>query len=464
LKPAIDLTGKRVLVVGLARTGIATALFCAARGAHVTASEERPESEVAEAAEKLRAAGCALELGGHTQKTFIEQDLIVPSPGVPQELPQLAAARAQEIPIWSEIELAWRFLHGRMVAITGSNGKTTTTSLVGHILETAGTPVIVAGNIGTPLISRVGESSDSTVTVAEVSSFQLEGIRDLRPDVGVLLNLTPDHLDRHASFEAYSRAKARMFENQTEQDAAVLNADDANAAQYAPSRPQLYWFSRTKHVSAGACLRGDQAIFRRDGTETVLLRRDEIGLRGEHNVENVLAAACAAMLVGATPSAVATGVATFAGVEHRLEFVAEINGVSYFNDSKATNVDATLKALDAFPAGLLVILGGKDKGSDYGILRKPLRDRARMVLLIGAAAEKIESQLRGAVPVVRAGTLERAVELASESAHPGETVLLAPACASFDQFKSYEHRGRVFKQLVRHLAEKAAADQAARKA
>jgi len=456
LKPAIELSGKRVLVVGLARTGIATALFCAARGAHVTASESRPESEVAEAAAKLRAAGCTLEFGGHMERTFVQQDLIVPSPGVPQELPQLEAARAQEIPIWSEIELAWRFLHGRMVAITGSNGKTTTTSLAGHILETAGIPVIVAGNIGTPLISRVEESSDSTVTVAEVSSFQLESIRDLRPDVGVLLNLTPDHLDRHASFEAYSRAKARMFENQTEEDAAVINADDANATQYAPSRPQLYWFSRTKHVSSGAFLRGDQAIFRRDGAETVLLRREEIGLRGEHNVENVLAAACAALLVGATPSAVATGVATFAGVEHRLEFVAEINGVNYFNDSKATNVDATLKALDAFPTGLLVILGGKDKGSDYGILRQPLRARARTVFLIGAAAEKIESQLRGAVPAVRAGTLERAVELASASAHPGETVLLAPACASFDQFKSYEHRGRVFKQLVRRLEEKAA--------
>jgi UDP-N-acetylmuramoylalanine--D-glutamate ligase len=453
LKPAVDLTGKRVLVVGLARTGIATALFCATRGAHVTASEERPENEVAEAVEKLRAAGCALELGGHTERTFVEQDLIVPSPGVPPEMPQLAAARAEGIPIWSEIELAWRFLRGRMVAITGSNGKTTTTSLVAHILESAGVPVIVAGNIGTPLISRVSESSDSTIAVTEVSSFQLECIRDLRPDVGVLLNLTPDHLDRHPSFEAYSRAKARMFENQTEQDAAVLNADDPNASQYAPSRPRVYWFSRTKHVSSGVFLRGDEVIFRSEGTETVLLRRGEIGLRGEHNVENILAAACAALLVGATPSAVAAGVSTFAGVEHRLEFVAEIAGVSYFNDSKATNVDATLKALDAFPAGLLVILGGKDKGSDYGILRKALRERARMVLLIGAAAEKIESQLRGAVPVIHAGTLERAVELASESAHPGETVLLAPACASFDQFKNYEHRGRVFKQLVRRLAE-----------
>ncbi len=469
MRPGIDLSGKRVLVVGLARTGIATALFCASRGAHVTASEERPEEQVADAAAKLREAGCALELGGHNDATFLDQDLIVPSPGVSQNLPQLVAARAEQIPIWSEIELASRFLHGRLVAITGSNGKTTTTALVGHILETAGIPVIVAGNIGTPLISRVSETTDATVTVAEVSSFQLEIIHEFRPDVAVLLNITPDHLDRHASLEEYSRAKARLFANQTEQDAAVINADDPGAAQYAPAGfpaqagPELFWFSRLKRVASGAYLRDDQVVFRRDGAETVVLRRSEIGLRGDHNVENVLAAAVASILVGASPSAVASGVQSFAGVEHRIEFVAEISGVSYYNDSKATNVDATLKALDAFPGGLFVILGGKDKGSDYGILRKPLRERARLVLLIGAAAQKIESQLRGAVPVVQAGTLDRAVEVAFARARPGETVLLAPACSSFDQFESYEHRGRVFKQLVRRLAEKHSAAAPARK-
>ena len=454
MRPGIELSGKRVLVVGLARTGVATALFCADRGARVTASEERPEEQIAEAAAKLREAGCALELGRHTDATFLDQDLIIPSPGVPQSLPQLAAARAEQIPIWSEIELAGRFLRGRMVAITGSNGKTTTTALIGHILEGAGIPTIVAGNIGTPLISRVSETSDSTVTVVEVSSFQLEIIQEFRPDVGVLLNITPDHLDRHASLEAYGRFKARMFENQSEQDAAVINADDPGAAQYAPTGPELFWFSRAKRVAAGAYLRDDEVVFRRDGAETVLLRRSDIGLRGDHNVENVLAAVSAAMLIGAPAAAVAAGVKTFAGVEHRIEFVAEISGVSYYNDSKATNVDATLKALDAFPSGLLVILGGKDKGSDYGILRKSLRERARLVLLIGAAAGKIESQLRGAVPVVQAGTLDRAIDIAAERAEAGDTVLLAPACASFDQFENYEHRGRVFKQLVRRLAER----------
>jgi UDP-N-acetylmuramoylalanine--D-glutamate ligase len=452
LKPGIDLAGKQVLVVGLARTGVATALFCAARGAQVTATEERPESEVAETAAKLRAAGVKLELGGHGALTFVEQDLIVPSPGVSPLMPALAAARAIGIPVWSEIELAWRFLRGRLVCITGSNGKTTTTSLVGHILETAGLPVQVAGNIGTPLISRVDVSSDSGFTVVEASSFQLESIVAFRPDVAVLLNLTQDHLDRHGSFEAYASAKARMFENQTEEDAAILNADDAGVSQYAPTRPRVFWFSRQKRVSRGCFLRADEVVFRRDDAEMVLLRRRDIGLRGDHNVENVLAAAAAARLVGVEPSAIAEGVRSFAGVEHRIEFVATISGVDYFNDSKATNVDATLKALDAFPGNVLVILGGKDKGSDYTILRESLQRHARMALLIGSAADKIEEQIGGVVPIERAGTMARAVDIAVASAHTGDTVLLAPACASFDQFENYEQRGRVFKQLVRDHA------------
>ncbi len=463
MKPGIELAGKQVLVVGLARTGIATALFCAARGARVTATEERPESQIAETAAKLRAAGVTLELGGHQPRTFVQQDLIVPSPGVPPTLPALAAARAIGIPVWSEMELAWRFLRGHLVCITGSNGKTTTTSLIGHILETAGLPVQVAGNIGTPLISRVDVSSDAGFTVVEASSFQLESISAFRPDVAVLLNITPDHLDRHGSLDVYARAKARMFENQTEGDAAVLNADDEVAPQYTPSRPQVFWFSRRKRVASGCFLRGDEIVFRREGSETVLLLRADIGLRGDHNVENVLAAATAATLVGVEPAAISKGVRSFAGVEHRIEFVATISGAEYFNDSKATNVDATLKALDAFPGNLLVILGGKDKGSDYTILREPLRRHARMALLIGAAADKIDAQLGGVVPVERAGTMARAVELAAKLARPGDTVLLAPACASFDQFESYEHRGRVFKQLVRSLAEKHEADELARR-
>jgi UDP-N-acetylmuramoylalanine--D-glutamate ligase len=463
LKQGIELTGKRVLVVGLARTGIATALFCAERGARVTATEERSETQLSETAAKLRAAGVALELGGHIPETFLQQDLIVPSPGVPLDLPVLAAARSAQIPVWSEIELAWRFLRGRLVCITGSNGKTTTTALVGHILEKARMAVQIAGNIGTPLISRVDVSSESGFTVVEASSFQLEAIEAFRPDIAVLLNLTPDHLDRHGSFESYSRAKTRMFENQRERDAAVLNADDAAVSQLAPSVPQIFWFSRQKRVAAGCFLRDDQIVFRRDGLETVLLPREMIGLRGDHNVENVLAAATAATLAGVEPAVIGEAVRTFAGVEHRIEYVATVSGVEYFNDSKATNVDATLKAIDAFPGRLLIILGGKDKGSDYSLLRPSLEKKARMALLIGSAADKIESQLGRVVPVERAGTINGAIAIAARIAQPGDTVLLAPACASFDQFENYEHRGRVFKQLVRGLAEKQAVTETARK-
>ena len=457
MKPGIELEGKRVLVVGLARTGIATALFCAARGARVTATEGRPESEVAEAAAKLRAAGCTLELGGHREETFLAQDLIIPSPGVPSSLPEFQAAHAAKIKTWSEIELAWRFLRGKVVAITGSNGKTTTTALAGHIFEDAGVPTIVAGNIGTPLISRVSETSDSTVTVLEASSFQLELIDQFHPEIALLLNVTPDHLDRHPTLDSYAKAKARIFENQVATDAAILNADDEGATQLAPSGPQVFWFSRAKRVASGIFLRDDQIVLRRDGDETVLLRRGDIGLRGEHNVENVMAAAAAAFLAGVAPRSIASAVRSFSAVEHRLEFVAEINGVSYYNDSKATNVDATLKALDAFPGNLLVILGGKDKGGDFTLLRDALHKHAKLALLIGAAAEKIGTQISGSVPSETPGTIERAVSRAAEIAKPGDTVLLAPACASFDQFQNYEHRGRVFKQRVRQLQEEFAA-------
>ncbi len=445
-----------MLVVGLARTGIATALFCAQRGACVTATETRGEAEIGDAIAKLRAAGVRLELGGHREATFLEQDMIIPSPGVPANMPALTAARAKGVITWSEVELASRFLSGRVVGITGSNGKTTTASLIAHILETAQFPTLLAGNIGTPLISRVEESSDTSITVVELSSFQLELTQKFRPNISVWLNLTPDHLDRHGSLEAYGLAKARIFANQTELDAAVLNADDPGTPPFAPQKPHVFWFSRTKRVAGGAYLRGDEIVFRRDGNDTVLLHRRDIGLRGEHNLENVLAAASAAYLAGAQPAAVASGVRSFAGVEHRLEFVAEIGGASYYNDSKATNVDATLKAMDAFPGRLLLILGGKDKGSDYTLLREALREKVLVAYVIGAAAEKIVGQISGVVEIERAETLDRAVQLAAERATAGDTILLAPACASFDQFENYEHRGRVFKQLVRQIEQRAA--------
>jgi UDP-N-acetylmuramoylalanine--D-glutamate ligase len=451
VRSGFDLQGKRVLVVGLARTGVAVSLFSAGYGATVTATDEKPESALGEAAAGLRAAGVKLELGGHKDAAFLNQDLIVLSPGVPAKLAPLELVRAQGIPVWSEIELAWRFLRGKLVAITGSNGKTTTTALVAHILKTSGIHTLVGGNIGVPLLALVESSTHSSVTVAEISSFQLETIAEFRPEIGVLLNLTPDHLDRHASFEEYAQAKMRMFENQLESDAAVLNADDAEVTRRMPARPHLCWFSRQKGVPSGAFLGDGQIVLRAEGTEIPLMHRDEIPLRGEHNVENVLAACAASFLAGAGPAGIASGVKTFRGVEHRLEFVAGIGGVAFYNDSKATNVDASLKAVEAFPGPLIVILGGKDKGAPYKALREPLRQRARLVILIGAAADKIESELAGVVGLERAGTLERAVEVAMESARPGDTVLLAPACSSFDQFENYEHRGRAFKELVARL-------------
>jgi UDP-N-acetylmuramoylalanine--D-glutamate ligase len=295
---------------------------------------------------------------------------------------------------------------------------------------------------------------DSTVTVAEISSFQLETIDAFRPEIGVLLNLTPDHLDRHETFEQYAAAKIRMFENQLERDIAILNADDPEVTRRMPARPHVYWFSRQKRVAQGAFLADEQIIFRADGSEFPLLRRENIPLKGEHNLENVLAASVAAYLAGATPVAIANGVKSFQAVEHRLEFVAEVAGVCYYNDSKATNVDATLKAIESFPGPLIVILGGKDKGSPYTVLRDPLRQRARLALLIGAAADKIAAEIGDPVPVEHAGTMERAVEIAATRAQAGDIVLLAPACSSFDQFENYEHRGRVFKELVAKLKDR----------
>lgn len=448
---SIELRKMRVLVVGLARTGVATALFCAKHNAIVSATDLRSENELGKAVGQLREAGVALELGGHREKTFLVQDLIVVSPGVPANEPLLVSARSKKITVWSEIELAYRFLEGELIGITGSNGKTTTTTLVHHILATAGRTAFLAGNVGTPLISFVEQMNAGTISVAELSSFQLEMISKFRPDISVFLNLTPDHLDRHGNMAAYAGAKSRIFENQTELDAAVLNADDELTVALAPKKPQVFWFSRKKMVEQGACVRGEDIVIVHHRKEEFAMKVAEIPLAGAHNVENVLAAVMAARLSEVDAATIAKAVKSFPGVEHRLEFVRELRGVKYYNDSKATNVDATLKALDAFPGRVLIILGGKDKGSDYTVLQKPLREKAILALLIGAAADKIEAQIAGSVAIERAGTIERAVEIASQAAQGGEVVLLAPACASFDQFQNYEHRGRVFKELVNKL-------------
>jgi UDP-N-acetylmuramoylalanine--D-glutamate ligase len=452
MEQRMELKNKRVLVVGLGRSGAASAVFLQERGAKVTVSDSKSEAQLQNDIPALLDRGISIEAGRHGERTFRDQDLIVVSPGVPSDQPQLQQARALGIPVIGEVELAFRHLQGKVLAITGSNGKTTTTTLVGEILAKSGKRTLVGGNIGTPVISLVGRSTPDTHLVLEISSFQLETIERFRPWIAAILNITPDHLDRHHTFQAYVDAKARIFENQQAGDFALLNADDSACVGLKNRmKSQLYWFSRKQQGERGAFLKGGQIIFRHDGTEQTVLRRNEVQLKGEHNVENVLAAVAMSMLAGCAPEQVRRAVMEFRAVEHRLELVTSINGVAFYNDSKATNVDATIKALESFPGNIHIILGGKDKGSDYTVLNPLLRERVKRAYLIGAAAEKIASQIQGAAPLVRSGTLEHAVRQAFDAAKSGDVVVLAPACASFDQFENYEQRGRIFKELVMSL-------------
>lgn len=452
----MELNGKNVLVVGLGKSGVASALFLKAHGARVTVSDTKSGDELRNEIPTLLDHGITVETGGHGERTFRGQDLIVVSPGVPVDAPLLAQARGLGENVIGEVELAAQFLPGPIVAITGSNGKTTTTTLVGEILAAGGLPTLVGGNIGTPAISLAERAKPDTVTVLEISSFQLETIQTFRPKLAVVLNVTPDHLDRHRTFEVYANAKARIFENQQASDFAVLNADDATCvAMVARTRAQVFWFSRQKEVEHGAWVREGNILFHDAKGRREILQVSEIPLKGAHNLENVLAAVCAGVLMGCAPDKIRDAVRNFRAVEHRLEFVATIGGVDYYNDSKATNVDATIKALESFPANIHLILGGKDKGSDYTVLNDLLRKRVKRVYTIGAAANKIESQIvsskDGGPEVVHSQTLENAIRSAHAAAQPGDIVLLAPACASFDQFKSYEHRGKVFKEFVAAL-------------
>src|SRR3954453_32030 len=449
----IELNGKRVLVVGLGRSGVASALFLQSRGARVTVSDAKSEDQLREQIPTLLDAGIAVETGTHGERTFRNQDLIVVSPGVPVDAEPLVQARALGQPVIGEIELASQFLSGPIVAITGSNGKTTTTTLVREIIAASGFKTLVGGNIGTAAISLAERATADTIIVLEVSSFQLETIRAFRPKVAVVLNVTPDHLDRHRTFAAYVDAKARIFENQQGDDFAVLNADDLTCVELAGrTRARVFWFSRERELESGAFVRNDQVVFRRSGSPQTVLAASEIPLKGSHNLENVLAAVCAATLMGCTPEKIRAAVVNFKAVEHRLEYVATIGGVEYYNDSKATNVDATIKALQSFPANIHLILGGKDKGSDYSVLNDLLRQRVKRVYTIGTAAQKIEEQITGAAGIEHCETLAKAVKFASARAVEGDVVVLAPACASFDQFENYEHRGRVFKEAVFELA------------
>lgn len=444
---------RSTLVVGMGRSGLAAIAHLRRNGAaRVIATDSRPAEQLPEA---VRA--CLAQLGA----AFVPQDEavlehgmeVVLSPGVPTDVPLVTAARARGLSVIGEVELAARALQGPCIGITGANGKTTTTSLVGHILAHTGIPCQVGGNIGVPPTAMVETSRPGQWNVLELSSFQLETIRDFRADIGACLNVTPDHLDRHHTFENYAAAKRRLIETQQMQDTAVLNADDPTTAAFAShTRAQVLWFSATRARSPGVWLERDRLVM--DGKAIMLA--SEVPLVGRHNLENAMAAAAMARVAGASLPRIAAAIRTFPGVEHRLEFTRTVSGVRYYNDSKATNVDATLKALDAFPGNLWIILGGKDKGSDYRPLRESLAAKARAALLIGAAAGKIAAEVDGAAPLVAAGTLAEAIRHAHAHAQAGDVVLLAPACASFDQFDNFEHRGRVFKELVAALPGQAA--------
>jgi UDP-N-acetylmuramoylalanine--D-glutamate ligase len=427
----IDVRDKLVAVVGMGKSGLGALELLLSHGAKVRAIDSKPAADV-----RYRLATLGVDLVDQNEAAFGGAQLIVQSPGVPLE-----TIPSTHVPVIGEVELAGYFLQGPSIGITGSNGKTTTTALVGHILRESGIACQVGGNIGTAPTAMVERSRPEQWNVLELSSFQLETIYEFRAKVGVCLNVTQNHLDRHGTLDRYADAKARLFETQDESCFAVLNADNVIAAGFARrTRAKVVWFGSEGIVDGSLLLNGEP-----------LMSISEIPLRGMHNVENVMAAAETARLAGAANAQIRAAVMTFAGVEHRLEFVRKVRGVDYYNDSKATSVDATLKAVDAFPGGLWIILGGKDKGSDYTPLRDPLRAKAKAVLLIGAAAAKIGAQLNGAVERIDAGDLETAVRTAAARAQAGDTVLLAPACASFDQFESFEHRGRVFKDLVRSL-------------
>jgi UDP-N-acetylmuramoylalanine--D-glutamate ligase len=463
---AMNVEGKKVLVVGLARSGIAAARLLASHGAMVIANDARNESELRDAAAELRSLDVMLSLGGHPESVFGNADLIVLSPGVPVDLPALEAGRQAGVEIISEPELAGRFMRGRMIGVTGSNGKTTVTTLISELMRAAGAEMIVGGNIGMPLSNLVKKSTEKSWLVAELSSFQLEMINSLRVNVAVMTNITPDHLDRHGTFENYVRAKHRIFLNQQEGDKAVLNGQDQGVADMVaklgvPS-DRVYFSTKGRQTLSGVAgifVEGESVyttMLADDRGETEVIKLREIPLPGMHNVENVMSALaatfCAMQTTAEDLPALREAVKRFKGVEHRIEYVAEIDGIRFFNDSKATNVDSTVKALEAFEKNIIVILGGKDKGSDYSPLAPLVRERVKQVILIGAASDKIAEQLEGSGPIRRARSMQDAVLVAMEIAASGDTVLLAPACASFDMFDNFEHRGRVFKEAVYKLA------------
>jgi UDP-N-acetylmuramoylalanine--D-glutamate ligase len=451
----LDLEGVSVVVVGLARSGVAAAEFLARRGAVVVATDVKTENQLPQDVLRLREKGIRLDLGGHRRETFAGASMVVVSPGVPWDRPELESARASGAEVMAEIELAYRNLRGRLAAVTGTKGKSTTTAGLGAVLEAAGLDARVGGNIGSPLIGIVEGSTERTVFAVEVSSFQLEGIDRFHPDIAVWLNLSPDHLDRHSSLRSYVSSKARIFARQVESDWAVVNADDPVVLDEARrARARVLPF----RVTGEPLGEGDGAFFcdggawmRRDGVLEHLFALADVRVPGLHLAGDLLVAAVAARLLGADVEAVRRGVSSFHGVEHVLEHVATVDGVSFYNDSKATNVAAAARSLEAFDGRVLAILGGRYKGGDFALLAPRLRARGSRVLAIGEARDRIVADLGAEVPVEPCASLREAVERARGLAQEGDTVLLAPACSSFDMFVDYAERGRRFKDEVRRL-------------
>jgi UDP-N-acetylmuramoylalanine--D-glutamate ligase len=445
-----DVRGKRVTVVGGALSGIAAAELLAARGALVTLSDMRPSLPDLE---RLRSRGIAIELGEHRAESFQGADLLVLSPGVSLVQPALAAARLAGVPAIGEVELAFRWLPGRVIAITGTKGKSTTTTLVGRMLAAGGMRVQVAGNIGNPISAYVQVATPDTVFVVEVSSFQLETTDTFRPWIAVLLNFSPDHLDRHASLAEYAAAKQRIFANQTPEDWAVVNADDPPAIDLASiARSRVRLFSTSGQLPEGVTIRDDHVVSVRDGRESQLLPLSAVRLFGRHLLADVVAAAAVAELAGVPAQAMTTAVSTFTGLEHAMELVGEVDGVRFVNDSKATNVDSARHSIESFDRDVVAIMGGRYKGGDLRLLREPLAKRARLVVAIGESRHLFAEALDGAVAVREAASLKQAVRTAFEAVRPDGIVVLAPACSSFDMFENYAARGRAFKREVQELA------------
>lgn len=448
----MNLKDCRALVVGLGRSGVAAARLLVRSGARVTATDRTPLKNLSEEARELAASGVQIEAGGHSTETFLSADLIVLSPGVPKDIAPLIRAKENGVQIISEIELAWPFLDAPLIAVTGSNGKSTTTTLIGEILKSKREHVFVGGNLGTPLTEYILSGGGADSVVVELSSFQLETIRDFRPSIAILLNISPDHMDRYPGIEEYAEAKFRIFENQTPDDFAVINGDEPWSREVsARSRGKVIVFSRKRKVENGIYSEGGWLISNINGRQETLCEISRIGIKGVHNLENSMAAAAAALLRGCAPEVIARILRIFPGLEHRLEFVREVNGVKYINDSKGTNVGAVVRSIEGFTEPILLIAGGRDKGSDFSLLRPLIREKVKRLILIGEAAEKLRRAAGDLTTTIQAGSMEEAVHIARREAVNGDVVLLSPACASFDMFKNFEDRGRTFKEIVWNL-------------